>query len=308
MVRKALSAILLCALLVSAVACAGVHGDPDVTEEHTTAEETTTEAVTTAPESDMRKDGEILDASKEYNILFIGNSYTFYNEMPEKIFAPLAEAAGYKVNVKSITEPSWTLYGFADPEDNVGKLFYADLAENKYDFVIIQEQSTQAIKDVGQFYDGARTVVEKVRENGAVPLFYCTWGRKTGHFILDDNGLTTETMMLTVAGAYEAIGRELGVAVAYVGHAFYDMFTQDLRGGNVYHNDLSHPSYMGSYLAAMTIFGQLTGVDPTTVDYTEGCPKALVDPLRAAARKAVFEEILIPDEYKTVSEGIHKKP
>jgi hypothetical protein len=33
------------------------------------------------------------------NILFIGNSYTYFNDMPEKIFAPRAEAAGYPANV-----------------------------------------------------------------------------------------------------------------------------------------------------------------------------------------------------------------
>ena len=33
------------------------------------------------------------------SILFIGNSYTFYNDMPTAIFAPMAEAAGLPLDV-----------------------------------------------------------------------------------------------------------------------------------------------------------------------------------------------------------------
>ena len=42
-------------------------------------------------------------ANKTLNILFVGNSYTYYNQMPEDVFTRLAEKSGYKVSVTSVT-------------------------------------------------------------------------------------------------------------------------------------------------------------------------------------------------------------
>ena len=36
---------------------------------------------------------------KTLNIVFVGNSYTYYNQMPQMAFTQLAEAEGYKVIV-----------------------------------------------------------------------------------------------------------------------------------------------------------------------------------------------------------------
>ncbi len=301
MLKKIIPSVLLFALGFTLCACTGSKTEPQTTGAPAESVVSTAESVP----DDIRKDGEITDSSKEYSILFIGNSYTFYNDMPEEIFAPLSEAAGYSFKVKSITAPSWTMAGWADPEDENGKLLYTELAENKYDYIVIQDQSTQPLKDIGRFYDGVRSVTKMARENGAVPLFYCTWGRHDGHAVLENYGVTTESMTWKVAAAYKAIGEELGVAVANVGMAFFDVYTSGERGCDIYHNDLSHPSPKGSYLAAMTIFAELTGVDPTTVDYKGSCPAPVAEILKEAARDAVFETPEIPEEYRTASEGIH---
>lgn len=43
------------------------------------------------------------------NILFIGNSYTYYNDMPTEIFKVLGESAGLTLNVTAITNGGHTL-------------------------------------------------------------------------------------------------------------------------------------------------------------------------------------------------------
>lgn len=298
MLKRIISAILLCATAISLVAC----GEGGSKPAQTTAETT---AATTAVESDKRKEGEVLDKTKEYSILFIGNSYTYYNEMPEVLFAGIAEDAGYKFTVKSLTKGGWDLVRSGSADDELGALVDAELKNTKYDYVVLQEQSTNPALDRGKFYDGARLVYEKVKANGATPVLYSTWGRKTGHYVLDDNGLTNETMTWQIAAAYEALGEELQVDVAHVGLAFFDVYTQDIKGLDIYAEDLTHPSYRGSYLAALTIFGEITGVDPTTVEFRGDCPSAVAKILREAARKAVFETPAIPEEYKTSSEGVH---
>ncbi len=238
-----------------------------------------------------------LDKSKSYSVLFIGNSYTYYNSMPEVYFAELMSSAGYNVTVKSLTKGAQTLTSSADPTDVLGKKVDEELKSNKYDFVVLQEQSTRPILYPELFFSAVRALAEKVKENGASLILYGTWGHKEGKDTLETYGWTTESMMWQLAAAYEKIGRELGADVAYVGVAFLDVY-QNNSFINLYHTDLTHPSPKGSYLAALTIFAEITHVDPTTVEYNGSNSKEFADILKNAAKKAVFATPEIPEEYR----------
>ena len=45
-----------------------------------------------------------LEKNKTYEILFIGNSYTYYNSTVPEEFRKIALSAGYTVNVDSVTK------------------------------------------------------------------------------------------------------------------------------------------------------------------------------------------------------------
>lgn len=305
MIKKIISSVLLASVLFSLGSC-GKSDDKSVStsvQSEVTKEVASESSVSTDENEEVET---VLDNTKAYKILFIGNSYTYYNEMPEVIFKEISAAAGYDFTVKSITKGGWDLIRSGSVDDEVGALVDAELKETKYDFVVMQEQSTNPALDPGKFYDGARAVYQKIAENGATPILYETWGRKTGHSVLEDNGLTNETMTWKIAAAYEAIGAELGVDVANVGRAFYDVYTTNERL-DIYADDLTHPSYTGSYLAAMTIFAEITGVDPTTINYKGERSGAAAKLLKEAARKAVFETPAVPEEYKTSSVGVSSK-
>ncbi|MBQ1206108.1 MAG: SGNH/GDSL hydrolase family protein, partial [Clostridia bacterium] len=237
--------------------------------------------------------------------LFIGNSYTYYNDMPTKIFEPIANSVGVKVKVDSITKGGWWLWNHANSDDEMGKIVDGAFKKTKYDYVILQDQSTLPIDDPGCFYDGVRNICEKVRANGATPILYCTWGRKTGSETLANRGLTHESMTWKLAAGYTAIAKELNVDVAYVGLSFTDVYTNYPTLTNLYADDLTHPSYSGSYLAALTIFTEITNIDPEEITYNGSLTGNIVSVLKQAAKKAVFETVDIPDEYKVNSEGIH---
>lgn len=240
---------------------------------------------------------------KTYSILFIGNSYTYYNDMPTVIFKPFAQAGGYRVEVTSITKGSYRLSQFADPTDEFGaKVESALIGDKKYDFVILQEQSSRPANDnVDLFYSAVRDLAARIRQTGAEPILYATWGRETGHSTLEDNGWTNESMTWKLAAAYQAIGDELDIPVVHVGLAFYDIYT-DQSGIGIYHTDKTHPSYAGSYLAAATLFAKIFNADPTEVTYNGALSADQAETLREAARKAVFETPAIPDAYKTTTE------
>ena len=312
--KKLIAITLMIVTLFSCVACnegdAGSTSDDGTSAEITTTEsaenETTTPEETTTKAPDEPAKPVVLDKDKTYNILFVGNSYTHYNTMPESIFKPISAAAGYKFNVTRITKGGWYLIDSANPTDEVGSKVEAALEANKYDFVVLQEQSTCPALSPGKFYDGVRAMVEKVRANGATPILYGTWGRKTGHSVLTTNGWTHQSMTWMISAAYQAIGKELGVDVAYAGFAFNDVYTNNASLVNIYDEDLTHPSYSGSYLAAMTIFAKMTGTDPRDIPYDGSLTLAVGDLLREAAYNAVYNEKKIPESYQTASEGVHR--
>lgn len=250
----------------------------------------------------------VLKDDDTYNLLFIGNSYTYYNQMPESIFAQIAESAGYHVDVTRITKGGESLTNHANPTTETGAKIEAALTgSKKYDYVILQEQSSRPAKDADRvlFYDAVRNLSERIRAAGAEPILYETWGRKTGHSVLEENGWTNETMTWRLAAAYRAIGAELDIEVAYAGLAMFDVYTQG--GIELYDSDKTHPSYAGSYLAAMTIFAQIFRVDPTTVAYNGALDAAVAQVLKQAAKDAVFNTPQIPAEYVITSEGITAK-
>lgn len=298
--RRTICSLLLFAMCFGLAACASNEKDGMTTTVSGTDAANASESTTAAPEPEVKLP---LSKDKSYRVLFVGNSYTIRNNLTD-IFKNIATSAGYDVTVDEVLKGAYTLLKFADENDEYGAQVKTALDSNKYDFVVIQGQSYMPISDPGSFYDGVRAMNEKIKANGATPILYETWGRKTGHSVLTQYGWTNETMTWKLAGAYEAIGKELGIDVAYAGLAFYDLYT----GTNIelYHSDKTHPSYNGSYTAAMTIFAEIFGVRPTEINYTEGLSgDNAADLIRAAAEKAVFDTPEISQEYKTASEGVH---
>ena len=239
----------------------------------------------------------------EFNILFIGNSYT--NDLVPRIFKEFAAAAGYTANTYSVVQGSWTLTKYADPTDQYGKQVESHLTGNRqYNYVVLQEMSLRpATDEVPMFYAAVRNLNARIEAAGAKTILYSTWGRKTGSTALPQYGLTNESMTWKVASAYKAIGEELDIPVAYVGLAFFDIYTGN-SGIEIYDPDRTHPNYAGNYIAALTLFCTISGIDPTTVDYNGIMDAERGTILREAVRKAVFETPEIPEEYKTSSEGI----
>jgi hypothetical protein len=319
MKKRLLALLLLATLLLPTTACDSgqtpADTSPDTTAPEATAEPTAppathpvtepvsdpaTDPETTVPETEPETEPPLgtteLDKSKTYKILFIGNSYTYYNNMPARYFGEIMKAAGYKVKVMSLTKGGWTLTNSSNAQDELGSKVEAMLAHQDFDFVVLQEQSMTPAVNTGAFYNGVRRLDKKIRESGATPVLYATWGRRQGSGDLTASGLTAETMTWKLAAAYEHMGQTHDIPVAHVGLAFWDI-VQNHRNIALHDPDMSHPSAEGSYLAALTLFARITGIDPTTVDYEGGVNPTIEPILKEAARKAVFETPEIPEEY-----------
>lgn len=228
----------------------------------------------------------VLDKSKDYRVLMIGNSYTYYNDLWD-LLTEVAESGGYTFTVDHVTQGGYYLDQYTWEGDPFAAQLSDLLAENTYDYVFLQEQSTAPINNVERFENGVTALYEKATENGAAVVLYQTWGRQTGSPALSANGWTNKGMTEDLKASYEALAEKLGTAVSPVGTAFYDVHTNH-KDINLYDPDTTHPSLEGSLLAAYCHYATLTNDDPRNVTYDAGLSSETTAVLKQAAYDAVF--------------------
>lgn len=225
--------------------------------------------------------------TEELNVLFIGNSFTYYNDLPA-LFAEVANGAGSNVNADSVTVGAHNLISFADENDEYGAQVAQKLAENQYDVIILQEQSTRPITGYNLFLQGATALKEKIdsTQDDCRVYLYQTWGYPAA---ITGSGSYADipTMEAALHAAYENCAFAIGATVAYVGEAFTYVYGH-YADINLYNADNQHPSYEGSYLAACVLAATITGCDPLGTTFTGALDGAVASDLQAAAYAVVY--------------------
>ena len=195
-------------------------------------------------------------------ILFIGNSYTFFNDMP-KLLEALAEENGKDGYIDSVTKGGRRLYENLKEGDENGERIKALVRENDFDALILQEQSFLAIVDYERFVGGIRDLVSLVKAKRNI--LYATWGRKTGSEKLNELGLTSEEMTNKLTEAYILAAKTVNAEISHVGKTFLKI-SKELPDLEIYNPDLSHPSYLGSAVAAICHYRTLFAEMPKKVE------------------------------------------
>ena len=224
---------------------------------------------------------------KQYSILFIGNSMTYYHDMPTAVFEKMAASAGFDVTVRSVTAGGRFLWEHLSLDDEPARAAKAALAADKagvYDFVVLQEGMPDLYTRTENFYEAVRILTGKIRDLGAKPALYARMGNKRGNPELDDPACTYEHVYQTIVKAHEIISQELDIPVAWAVRAAYEMNEEPLPF-DLYDPDRSHPSYAGSYVAALCVFTALFGADPTMITYDGELPPDQAALCREAVKK-----------------------
>ena len=118
--------------------------------------------------------------SKQYSILFIGNSMTYFHDMPTAIFEPMAKEVGFDVRVQSITAGGRFLWENLQRDDETAREVKAALAPDKtgaYDYVILQEGMPDLYTDTERFYSAVRSLAGKTA--ALAQSLHCTPGWAT---------------------------------------------------------------------------------------------------------------------------------
>jgi hypothetical protein len=186
--------------------------------------------------------------SRSIKLLFIGNSFTQRNNLPE-LLAQLAAARNLSVRHELISVGGASLR----THWNSGRAAKA-IATGGYDFVVLQEQSTLPVKNSQRMAENVRLFDEAIKQAGSETVLYMTWARQH----------SPETQQ-TIADAYIAVGKELGATVVPVGLVWQDFLAQHDRPV-LYDRDQSHPTLAGSYLAACVFLVALLKANPVGID------------------------------------------
>ena len=186
-------------------------------------------------------------------ILFLGNSYTYFNDMPAKFLA-LCNESGVDAEVWSVTKGGYSFAHYLSEENEKGIEFRTRLSERAYDYIVLQDQSVRPAEHTDAFLESARKLCAMVRENGAVPVFYQTWGRREDSEVLKSHGWTHAEMHALLKSAYTQAANENDARIVYAGDAFRLAYAD---GIDVYHTDGTHPSDAGSEVIARAFFGTL---------------------------------------------------
>lgn len=228
-------------------------------------------------------------------VLFLGNSYTSVNNLPQ-LFASVAASAGDAVLVDSNTPGGYTLQGHSTNGVSQQKI----KAGGPWDFVVLQEQSqlpsfppTQVASSV---YPFARALVDSVAafHPCAEVVFYQTWGRKYG----DAGNCAVWPPVCTYAGMdsllalrYRTMADSNRAWISPVG-AVWRHLRRTQPNLELYDADGSHPSLLGSYAAAACFYTTLFGKSPLGIKIDAGLNPAAAASVRQAVETVVYDSLL----------------
>jgi hypothetical protein len=215
-------------------------------------------------------------------VLFIGNSYTFVNDLPNT-FAKLARSGGHKVEVGMSAQGGWTLAQHNESPETLRLL-----NSTKWNFVVLQEQSqipsVEAARTQGM-YPAARALVQKVNAIGAAPVFFITWAHRGG---FPQNGMDYASMQNQINYGYTHIAQELRAMVAPVGPA-WSIAVEKHPELSLWQEDGSHPSETGTYLAACVFYAVIFHESPEELSYRADLPKETAKILQTVASQIALK-------------------
>jgi hypothetical protein len=171
-------------------------------------------------------------------ILFVGNSYTYVNDLP-RIVQLMAIQSGQRrlPEVRMVTGPGFT---FEDHWKLAGPT--KALAASRWDYVVLQEQSQAPLQDKQKMQQFGRLLIGSAQREHATVLLFVTWPR--ANHPGDQAG---------ISNSYAELARSTGAKQVQVGPAWQHLHAKHPEI-ELYSPDGSHPSPLGSYLAACMFY------------------------------------------------------
>ena len=203
----------------------------------------------------------------EIRVLLIGNSFTYFHNMPAILEAISNSSAGPRIKTTMVAT------GGAQLEDSweAGSAL-SEIRKGGWNYVVLNEQSSlgdllivnqhREIADPAHFWKYANLFDREIRKVGAKTVVMMTWKDKAA----------SDRSQQALDFAFVQFAKSNGAVVAPVSLA-WKRIRETAAGVNLYFADDHHPSAEGSYLLACVLFTTLTGHNPVgAINTIKGTP------------------------------------
>jgi hypothetical protein len=174
-------------------------------------------------------------------VLFVGNSFTYGNDLP-RLVAEMASDHDppVRLEVHTVARDGMTLERHWREGEAARRL-----AADRWDIVVLQEQSSRPLIEPQLMEEYARRFAELARSRGADVVIFETWAR-----------LDQPDAQKRLASVYQRIADAVGATVAPVGTAWHRTLARQ-RDAGLHAEDGLHASPAGSRLAASVILDSI---------------------------------------------------
>lgn len=182
--------------------------------------------------------------SDTLRVLFVGNSYTYFWNLPQTVEA-MAVSADFPLIARKSTAggTNWRQHW----EGEKGLKSRQLIEQGNWDVVVLQNHSRSTLDSLDQFMEYGEKFINLVKSTGARPVLYETWAR-------EHNPLTQKD----INEGYHALAQKHNIEVVHIGELWHYAL-QQRPGLRLYDPDQSHPSTIGTYLTASAFFTYFTG-------------------------------------------------
>lgn len=233
-------------------------------------------------------------AGDPQRILFVGNSYTAANKLPDVFLEVVKDSGRTLPVVKSSTPGGRTLkqhLGIADSMKLVD--------EGGWDVVVLQGQSQEpaiAEKDESvrkEFLAGAAELCKRVQAKSPKVriFFYETWARHADYWGAaakkgPDVGADPKEMQARLRKWYGVAAKDNAAIIVPCGYA-WELNYASSAPIRLHARDNSHPEFSGTYLNALIFFGKIYDVKAPAPKWTGKLDETQADLLHGFAAKVL---------------------
>jgi hypothetical protein len=184
-------------------------------------------------------------AKGEISVLFIGNSLTYYNDLP-KMVAELAKADKQRPLRYDRETPGGCTF---EKHWKDGKAL-AKIKSRKWDYVVLQDNSQGPLRMRESMFEYGKKLDTEIKMQGAKTILYMTWAMQD-----------KPEGQAAISKVYLDLAEDLKCQTAPVGNA-WEAALKTGKKPVLHANDKKHPTVTGTYLAACVIYATIYGRSP----------------------------------------------
>ncbi|MFC1499554.1 DUF4886 domain-containing protein [Candidatus Zixiibacteriota bacterium] len=223
----------------------------------------------------------------DIKVLFIGNSLTYYNDMPG-MFRTLAQIAGKEVYVRESTVANSTIDFHATSSHTLNRIKLYD-----WDYVVLQGASFRiafpsTVSELMPYYTLLKDYIWRYCPNARVVMFM-DWAPREGIDLLSGEHLSYTEFQQMLHDGTRYVAEALGFMIAPVGwgwkHVYENSTTISMIG-----TDQTHPTRSGSFLQACIYYATIFQESPEGINYLGGIISTISRFMKSTAAEVVLTD------------------